>query len=202
MRHTPSVISTVAMRSRIQNHLGQSPSAVRVGQFRGPEDTLRAMERVALGPRGEQSPLVRQFTEFVTRGVAPKDYLGEILAVRNVFVMPSPWKPGRALFRYMNDPRHVEWIKDPQRLVEEVNQQGSTVLDCDEYVVLGATMCLQLGREVEFVALGFAPKQLTHVGYRVKEPKTDTWIWVDPVAGPREREAAQTAKEVLRWSLD
>ena len=27
-------------------------------------------------------------------------------------------------------------------------------------------------------------------------------VWVDPVAGPRERQAAQTAREVLKWSLD
>lgn len=165
-------------------------------------DTLSAMERIALGPRGEQSLLVRGFTEHVTRHVAPKDYLGEILAVRNVFLQPSPWVPGTPLFRYVNDPRHVEWIKDPQRLVEEINEHGTTQLDCDESSVCAATMCLQLGREVEFVALGFSPGQLTHVAVRVREPKTNRWIFVDPVAGPREREAAHTAKEIKTWSLD
>lgn len=161
------------------------------------------MERIALGPRGEKSYLVRQFTERVTQHVAPKDYLGEILAIRNVFLMPSPWlHDGTPLFRYSNDPRHVEWIKDPQRLVEEIHERGSTILDCDEVAVMGATMALQIGREVELVALGFSPGELTHVGFRVKEPKTNTWIWIDPVAGPREREAAATAKEILPWSLD
>lgn len=117
--------------SRIQgNYLGAPPQSVRVTPFTGPRDTLAAMERVTLGPRGEQSMVVRQFTEYVTRGIAPKDYLGEILAIRNVFVMPSPWKPDRPLFRYMNDPRHVEWIKDPQRMVEEIHQHGSTTIDC------------------------------------------------------------------------
>ncbi len=46
------------------------------------------------------------------------------------------------------------------------------------------------------------PKQLTHVATRIKEPKSEKWIFVDPVAGPREREAARTAKEILTWSLD
>lgn len=182
--------------------LGKLPDSARVMPFRGPRDTLASMAKIALGPRGEQSMLVRQFTEAVTREVWPKDYNGEILAIRNVFLQPSPTHPNRKLFRYMNDPRHVEWIKDPQRQIEEIQEHGSTTVDCDEIALMGAVMALQLGRETELVALGFAPGQLTHVGFRVKEPKSGRWIWVDPVAGPREREAAATAKEILRWSLD
>lgn len=339
----------LSARHRSPGFLGTTPEQARVSPFRGPRDTLEAMARIALGPRGEQSLLVRQFTETVTREVWPKDYNGEILAIRNVFLQPSPTDPNRRLFRYMNDPRHVEWIKDPQRQVEEIQEHGSTTVDClpestlvltrdqviplqgvvpgteiwgldgwtrvkalaykdvltvsgarmsngsvvrstkkhpfmvelcekhdedwarpspcecesrrrvklpfsdlqpemvvtsprpqalrvkelfhdvaevacydletesgyvylpehdvtvhncDEIALMGAVMALQLGREVEFVALGFAPGQLTHVGFRVKEPKSNRWIWVDPVAGPREREAAATAKEMLRWSLD
>lgn len=182
--------------------LGQLPEHARLGPFKGPKDTLAAMSRIALGPRGEQSLLVRQFCEWITREVWPKDYLGEILAIRNCFLQPSPSRPGAPMFRYMNDPRHIEWIKDPQRQVEEIAEHGSTTVDCDEIALTAAVMGLQLGREVEFVALGFQPKQLTHVGTRIREPKSNQWIWVDPVAGPREREAAQTAKEVLKWSLD
>jgi hypothetical protein len=155
--------------------------------------------------------VVRRFTEWATEDVFPKDYLGEILAIRNIFLArvpvsrqpgAAPGPPTKPLFRYMNDPRHVEWIKDPQRMVEEIALNGNTTVDCDEISVMAAVMGLQLGREVEFVALGFAPKQLTHVAARIKEPKSEKWIFVDPVAGPREREAARTAKEVLTWSLD
>lgn len=195
----------------LSGFLGRPPENVRHGPFKGPKDTLAAMERIALGPRGEHSTLVRQFTEFVTKDIWPKDYLGEIIAVRNVLVQPAIRKLpngavepdlSRPMFRYANDPRHVEWIKDPQRLIEEVNERGATVLDCDEYVLLGGVMCLQLGREVEFVAAGYGPDELTHVGYRVKEPKSNRWIWCDPVAGPRERAAAAGAVEVLSWSID
>ncbi len=183
--------------------LGRVPESVRMTQFKGPKDTLKAMTRIALGPRGEQSLLVRQFTELVIRDVWPKDYLGEILAIRNVQLQESPFRKGARLFRYANDPRHVEWIKDPQRMVEEIHDQGSTVVDCDEQALMAAVMGMQVGREVEFVALGFgASGNLTHVGTRIKEPKSGRWIWVDPVAGPREREAAASAKEVLTWSLD
>ena len=188
-------------RKRATGLLGKLPERTRLRPFRGPKDTLRSMERTALGPRGEQSPVVRQFTEWVVRDVWPKDYLGEILAIRNSFLQQSPTRPGR-LFRYANDPRHVEWIKDPQRMVEEIDQYGSTTVDCDEISLMAAVMALQLGREAEFVAVGFVLRALTHVGVRIKEPKSGTWIWVDPVAGPRERESAATAKEVLTWSLD
>lgn len=159
------------------------------------------MARAALGPRGEQSFRVRQFAEYLVEEVAPKDYLGEILAVRNAFVQPSPFRKGPPLVRYTNDPLHVELVKDPERLVEEIADRGTTLADCDEIVCLAGTCCLQLGREVEWVALGFGTGQLTHVGLRVKEPKSGQWIWLDGVAGPKEREAAERATQMLTYSL-
>lgn len=179
----------------------QPPPPTRLTPFTGPAHTLRVMEDKALGARGEQSFLVRQFAEEVTRHVEPKDYLGEIIAVRNVFLQRSPMT-GAPLFRYTNDPRHVELLKDPERMVTELKYYGSTLVDCDEITLLAGTMCLTLGREVEWVALGFMPRQLSHVGTRVREPKSNRWIWLDAVAGPREREAAATAKNVAFWSLD
>jgi len=193
----------VAARSRapLRSFLGTPPNAT-VRPFKGPEDTLDLMAKHALGPRGEQSMLVRAFTDEVVRNVWPKDYLGEILAIRNVFVQPSPWKKGVALFRYTNDPRHVEMVKDPERIVTEIQEHGTCLLDCDDSAMMAATMAMQVGREVELVALGFAPGQLSHVGVRVREPKSSRWIWLDGVAGPREAEAAGRAKELLMRSLN
>lgn len=109
--------------------LGAPPQAV-VRAFRGPRDTLAKMAEHALGDYGERSMLVRQFTEWVTRQVWPKHYLGEILAIRNVFVQPSPWVPHAPLFKYTNDPRHVELVKTPERMVREIRESGQTVVDC------------------------------------------------------------------------
>jgi hypothetical protein len=179
-----------------------SPPPSKILPFNGAEDTLKSMARAALGDRGERSATVRGFTEWVVRGVEPKDYLGEVLAIRNVFVQRSPWTPWLPLIRYTNDPRHVEVVKDPQRMVEEIAQFGCAVADCDEIVCLAATMCLQVGREVEFVAVGFGEGQLSHVGLRVREPKSNAWVWLDAVAGPKERQAAATASKKVFWSLD
>lgn len=184
-----------------QSYLGVLPTAD-VKPFRGAKDTLRLMTVMALGDRGERSMLVHHFAQWLTRDVWPKDYLGEILAVRNAFVQLSPWRPGVPLIRYVNDPRHVEVVKDPQRMVEEIAHTGSTQADCDEIALLCGTLCLHLGREVEWVALGFEPDSLSHVGTRAKEPKSNRWIWLDGVAGPKEISAAQKAKQILIWSLD
>jgi len=181
--------------------LGMLPNAS-VRPFRGPRDTLATMATHALGDRGERSMLVRSFTEWIVRDVHPKDYLGEILAVRNAFVQYSPMRPGTPLFRYTNDPRHVEMVKDPERIVTEILQHGTSLVDCDDSAQMGATMLMQLGREVELAAMGFSPGALSHVGVRAKEPKSGRWVWLDGVAGPREREAAGRAKELLTWSLD
>lgn len=181
--------------------LGKLPTST-VATFQGPEDTLRLMASMAMGDLGERSMLVRQFATWITRDVEPKDYLGEILAIRNVFVQRSPFRDGVPLFRYANDARHVEVVKSPLRQVEEIYETGSTVVDCDEIAASAATFLLQHGRAVELVAMGFEPGTLTHVGVRAREPKTKRWIWIDGVAGPREAEAASRAKELLVLSLD
>lgn len=186
---------------RAGQFLGVEPSA-KVRRYGGPKDTLDTMALHALGENGEKNMLVRWFTEHVVKDVHPKDYLGEILAIRNCFVQESPWRSGTPLFRYTNDPRHVELVKTPRRMVDEIRQNGTTVVDCDDIATMAATMCLLIGREVELVALGFEPRVLSHVGVRAKEPKSGRWIWLDGVAGPREREAAQRAKELMVLSLD
>lgn len=181
--------------------LGAMPRS-RLSAYGGAADTLHAMARAALGPRGEQSAVVSRFKSAVTGRIQPKDYLGELLAVRNVMVQPNPMT-GQALFRYTNDPRHVELIKDPQRLVEEIQQFGTAECDCDESSAFVAAVALQLGRQVQFVALGFGDgQQLTHVGVRALEPKSSRWIWLDSVAGPREREAAMRARKIVFYDLD
>jgi hypothetical protein len=180
--------------------LGEIPRQV-LGPFRGPRDTLAKMGEHALGRYGEQSALVLAFTHFVVQYVTPKDYLSELLAVRSAFVQPSPRDPNQPMFRYVSDPTHTETLKTPERLVREIQAQGFTIGDCDDSSTLAATMGLILGREVELVAMGFAPGSLSHVGVRIREPKSKRWVWLDGVAGPREKEAAGRAKELLVWSL-
>ena len=154
--------------------ISQSPPHT-LRPFRGPLDTVGTMLSQIRGSRGERSVKVRGMSEDVVRGVQDKDYLSEILAIRN-FVAER--------CRYTNDPLTTEWVKDPERMVDEIGAYGRTVTDCDEMASLICTFARQCGREAQLVIVGFgAPNQYSHVFARVLEPKSRTWIVCDPVAG-------------------
>jgi hypothetical protein len=165
-----------------------------ISGFTGAPDTLDAMVQAAHGDRGERSMLVRSMTEEITKGLVPKDYLGEIVAIRNWVAQ---------YVRYMNDPLHVELVKDPERLIEEYLARGVAVADCDEIACLIATMALQIGRVCEYVVAGFgAPGHYSHVFVRVLEPKSGKWIVCDPVAGTNERQMLGRITTYETRSLD
>lgn len=162
--------------------------------FSGAPDTLRAMIAAAQGARGERSMRVRFLVEDIIRRLHPKAYAAEVVVVRD-------WVATNV--RYTNDPAHVELVKDPERLVEEYEEYQDAVGDCDDMACLIGTMCLQLGREVQFVAAGFRePGLYTHVFCRVKDPKSGQWINCDPVAGTKERQMLESIVSYELWSLD
>jgi len=158
--------------------------------FRGAEDTVRTMIAGVKGHRGERSVLLRSLTEQVVRDLWPKDYLSEIIAIRN-FVAEK--------VRYLNDPLTTEWVKDPQRLAEEIMAHGRSNADCDELCALILAMTRQCGRQGQVIVVGFnpmAPGHFSHTFARVKEPKSGKWIVVDPVAGTDE---ATMLARVATW---
>lgn len=167
------------------------PTTVR--PFQGPADTLRVMIEMTIGPRGEQSTLVRSLKDHIVRDLAPKDYLGEILAVRN-FVAEK--------VKYSNDALAVEQVQDPERMCDQITRFGKCVADCDEIALLVGTLCRQLGREIDYVTVGFKqPGSFAHVFCRVKEPKSGVWIICDPVAGTDEASMAKRVTTYKIWSL-
>ncbi len=166
----------------------------RFSAFRGPQTTIDTMRDLCLGARGERSMLVRGAVEYCTRGLANKDYLSEILAIRNF---------AAERVRYQNDPLGLELVKDPQRLVEEMARHGIAVGDCDDLGLLLATMARQLGREAQWITVGFGPpNSFSHVFARAKEPKTGRWIVLDPVAGSREGAMLARVTTWRAWKID
>jgi hypothetical protein len=158
---------------------------VSLGRFHGTDDTVRMMRDYALGPEGESNFKVRQWGERIIAHVAPKDYLSEILAVR-------AWATNRNIVRYTNDARHVEQVKTPVRSLLEIEQNGVTLVDCDDIATLIGALGMSTGKEASFVIVGFgAPEEYTHVFCRLREPKTGEWIVCDPVAGPNELQMLQ-----------
>jgi len=146
--------------------------------FAGPADTVRTMIELCVGRRGEQSTLVRGLKDHIIRWVQPKDYLSELLAVRNYAAEKC---------KYSNDALSVEQVQDPQRIAEQIIRYGRAVCDCDDTSCFIGALTRQLGRETQFVIVGFgATGQYSHVFTRAKEPKTGIWIVLDPVAGTDE----------------
>lgn len=169
---------------------------VKLSGFTGAGDTLAGMVRSVQGPRGEKSLVVRGLTEKAVGQLFPKDYLGEIIAIGN-FV--------HSYVYYLNDPMHVELLKDPQRLAEEILSKGFARGDCDDIACLIATMALQVGRDAQFVAVGFNPKRpmnFSHVFTRVKEPKSGKWLVCDPVAGADVAGMLKRVATYQIWSCD
>lgn len=173
--------------------LDAAPPAV-FGPFNGATSTIEEMVKAVRGVRGERSTLLRGVTERVIAGLQPKDYLSEIRALRD-FVARN--------VRYVNDPLTTEWVKDPQRLAEEILATGKAHADCDEIAALLAAMARQVGREAEFVTVGFGrPGRFTHVFARVKEPKSGQWVVVDPVAGSDEATMLRRVRTHRIWRID
>lgn len=167
------------------------PTTIR--PFSGPADTVRTMIAAIVGTRGEQSTLVRSVKDHIIREVQPKDYLSEILAVRH-FVHEK--------CKYSNDALGVEQVQDAERLCDQIVKYGKVVGDCDDCAVLMATLCRQLGREVEIIIVGFGrPGSYSHVFVRVKEPKSGKWIILDPVAGTDEASMLRRVTTYQIWKL-
>lgn len=138
--------------------------------------------------------LVRSVTEQVIGELWPKDYVGEVVAICN-------WVAEHV--RYTNDPMHVELLKDPQRLVEEILSKGYARGDCDDIACLIATMALQVGRHAQLVVAGFGKKgEYSHVFTRVEAPKSGKWIVCDPVAGSDVAGMLQRVTTYEVWSTD
>lgn len=152
---------------------------VRLEPYRGVEHSIGAIKKAVEGPRGAWSPVVRFCVERVCEQIAPKDYLSEALAIRYWVLQHAP---------YFNDPQNVEWVRDPQTLIETIQQRRIVRCDCDENAALLAAMWLNAGRRVQLLTVGFqmgGPE--THVFVRVEIPGgRDRWLVVDPVAGTRE----------------
>ncbi len=168
-----------------------APTTIR--PFHGPADTVHAMIDAIVGPRGEQSTLVRGLKDHIIREVQPKDYLSEMIAVRN-FVHEH--------CKYSNDALGVEQVQDPERQADQIVKYGKCVSDCDDIATLMGALCRQLGRETEIVIVGFGrPGSYSHVFIRCKEPKSGKWVVLDPVAGTDEASMLRRVTTFKVWKL-
>jgi len=183
------------MQLRSANYQPQYNEVVgSIEPYRGTDHTVAKMIELMLGPRGEQSNKVRRHTEQIVVNVRPKDYMSEMVAV-------CRWWGNAG--RYTRDPIHVEMLRDPERLIDDVNA-GKAAVDCDDTAMAIGTGCMTLGARVQIVTVGFsarmpgAAKNHSHVFVRGQDPRSKIWWVLDPVAG---RRTASMLKRVKQYTV-
>ncbi len=136
-----------------------------------PGPTSRTAEIIVdLARAGRMKYPIRLVAEDITKRVAHRDQLSEVLAVyhwvcRNI--------------RYVSDPHDVELVKDPENVL------ATRAGDCDDMVCLIAALCMCLGRPVRVVTAGFGRMSPHHTHTWLEVNVGDRWIALDPVAGAR-----------------
>lgn len=176
---------------------------VRIERYRGTPQTVREMILLANGDRGQKSFKLRERVEDVIRHVRPRDYWSEVLAIYY-------WTCGPQ-FRYTRDPLRVEQVKDPLRMLWEIDTKGAALGDCDDLATFIMACIGAIGGEARIVTVGFRPVNgrtprgtsmnepdlnlitsphprlpgpFSHVFCQAKKPRGG-WVTLDPVAGPR-----------------
>ncbi len=154
---------------------------------------------------------LRLLAEEIIGRLPSKDYLSEILAIYY-------WVLGHT--RYANDPRNVELVRSPEEVIARLQDHVARLLpvargeatwkpslDCDDLCCLLCGLFLQVGREVQIVTVAFnenfvhGQRQYGHVYLRVREPRTSTWIVLDPVAAEGAAEMLSRVKAFKIWPV-
>jgi hypothetical protein len=167
-----------------------------LGAFHGAPHTVDLIKRYAI--EAQRDPSVRLFAEEVVSGLQSKDYLSEIIAIYHATLAHT---------RYTNDPRSVELVKKPAWVVQQIRVGQIPSLDCDDLVAFQAGLLLSLGREVRAVTAAFrdafhaGERQYSHVYLQVKEPRTSTWITLDPVAAEETSTMLRRVRAVKIWPI-
>lgn len=149
--------------------------------FMGAPQTVALIFKAAL----DSQEAARQLAEDICRDLRSKDYLSEIFAI-NHFVLANT--------RYMRDPLTIELVKSPTEVIKEIYSGKKPQLDCDDMTALLIALLLAVGCRVRVCTVAFknmfykGQRQFSHVFAQAYEPRSKTWITVDPVAGEKTKQ--------------
>lgn len=131
----------------------------------GVAKTIHAMDHLAGGREGAQSPSIRSLAIAVVKPVANRDADGEIQALFN-------WVKSHIKFRG----EHGETLQSPEITVR------LAAGDCDCQAVLLAALLRSIGYTTRFVTVAADPREpesFSHVYIEVFDKKTGGWISLD-----------------------
>jgi len=167
--------------------------------YGGTSRTVEAMDQLARGERGALALELRLAIEDVIRYVRPRDQLSLLAAVYN-------WFDRR--YHFVKDPRDVEQVKDPVRLLREIRRFGRAVGDCDDASTFFGGAARTLGMDARLVRTGFRPTtprqqmgdetgRYTHV-LAVAYDQYGRPIVLDAVAGKRTPKMLRRVKQYAK----
>lgn len=176
------------------------PSALQgstsIAEYRGAPQTIALIKRAVY--ESQQKPLVRQVVEELCKHLPSKDTVSEALAIYYWVVANT---------RYMRDPRNAEYVRAPWLIIAQVAEGHTPSVDCDDMAALICAMAATTGADCRVVTVAFKhmffgeQRQYSHVFAQVREPRTGTWITLDPVAADRTREMMGRAVAAKIWPI-
>lgn len=176
-----------------------SPVEYTTEPYGGTSRTVEAMERLARGRRGALALALRLAIEDVIRYVRPRDQLSMLAAIYN-------WFDRR--YHFVRDPRDVEQVKDPLRLLHEIRKYGRAIGDCDDASTFLDGSVRTVGIDSRIVRTGFRePTQAQEMGdergryshvLAVGYDQHGRPIVIDPVAGKRTPKMLRRVKQYAK----
>jgi transglutaminase-like putative cysteine protease len=136
-----------------------------VGTYR----TVQLMRRLVRSSLAE--PLVRFTAAQIVRGLG-----GELEQARAI----AEWLGSHVEF--LRDPRGVEYLTDPAKLLRGGYARGVVQGDCDDVAMLAAALGMAVGLRARFVVLGRHPwpDGFEHVYTMLGDPSGRRWLELDP----------------------
>lgn len=142
-----------------------------------PKDEATKNRRVAeilkqMVLKSRESRIVRLFALKLIRekGVAPKDYMGEIEALYTFVRDEIP---------YRKDAAFLDTFTEPEQQIKDF-LFGTPSGDCDDKATLLASLLLVLGHVPRFVLTNNMPDgKYVHIYVEVKHPKENSWICLE-----------------------
>lgn len=162
----------------------------------GAPQTIQVMAKAVLEDANHFD--TRRLVEIACEGLDSKDYTSEYLAWYTFILQHT---------RYMRDPRRTELVKAPWIISQQILAGHRPSIDCDEYSEMMASGVLQMGGKAEFVTVAFSDqfhdgrRQYSHVFTRALEPRTRTWIILDPVAAEKTAQMLARVKAHDVWPI-
>lgn len=107
-------------------------------------------------------------------------------------------------FRYVRDPRGLEFVKSPEYAMDEINRTGQFQGDCDDASAFLAALMTSIGYQVKLVVIAVQGQDdnYRHIYPMVYLPRKKEWFALEATA--RQREAgweAPTGSRRREYSL-